>query len=157
MMEQRAKSVDTALLLEEYRTLLQTVDTLPLRITGNSMAPFLVHLRDTVYLSRVDRPLKRGDIVLYQRKNGTYILHRIYAREGAAFAMVGDAQTYIEHGISEEQIFAWVCYAVRKGKKQAPGSFWWEFFEKIWIRMVGLRPWLMRLYSVCARRSGRKK
>ena len=76
-MEQKRISVDTALLLEQYRELLQTAQTLPLVATGNSMAPFLADRRDTVYLSRIERPLRRGDIVLYQRESGAYILHRI--------------------------------------------------------------------------------
>ena len=147
-MEYKTRTVDTAVLLEEYRTLLQTVDTLPLLISGSSMTPFLVHGRDTVYLTRVSRPLKRGDIVLYQRKNGAYILHRICAVEGDTCSTVGDAQTNIERGVERDQIFAVVCSAVRKGRRQAPGCFWWEFFARIWVRIIPLRPALMRIYSL---------
>lgn len=147
-MEQKVRKVDTAALLEEYRTLLETVDTLPLLISGSSMTPFLVHGRDTVRLTRVSRPLKRGDIVLYQRKNGAYILHRICAVEGETFSLVGDAQTGIERGIEREQIFAVVCSAVRKGKLQRPGCFWWEFFARGWVRVIPLRPALLRIYSL---------
>lgn len=28
----------------------------------------------------------------------------------------------------------------RKGKLLQPGSFWWDFFEKVWIRVIPLRP-----------------
>ena len=154
-MEQRKQKVDTSLLLEEYRKLLETVDQLPLLISGNSMSPFLIHGRDTVYLPKVNRPLKRGDIVLYRRKNGAYILHRICAVEGDTFSMVGDAQPEIEHGIAREQIFAVVCSVIRKGKRQAPGCFWWDFFAKIWIRFIPLRPFLVSMYSVLKRLSRR--
>ena len=156
-MEKMVKSVDTAQLLESYRELLKAADNLPLRVSGNSMAPFLVHGRDTVYLSRVSRPLKVGDIVLYQRKNGAYVLHRICRLEGDAYCMVGDAQTMLEHGIQREQVFALVRWAQRKSKRQAPGSFWWEFFEKIWVRMVPCRPFMHRLYSAVSKCIGRKQ
>ena len=156
-MEERVKVVDTAELLESYRELLQTADTLPLRVSGNSMAPFLIHGRDTVYLSRVDRPLKVGDIVLYQRRSGAYVLHRICRLEGESFCMVGDAQTALEHGIQREQIFAVVRSALRKEKQQAPGSFWWEFFEKVWVRMVPCRPLVWRLYGAVRKCFGRKR
>ena len=63
-MEQKRVTVDTMLLMEQYKELLRTVKTLPLLVTGNSMAPFLVDRRDTVYLSGIRRPLRRGDIVL---------------------------------------------------------------------------------------------
>ena len=148
MMERVTKSADTTQLMETYRELLQSVDTLPLLVRGNSMAPFLVDGRDTVYLTRLDRPLKVGDIVLYKRTNGDYILHRICKVEGAAYCMIGDAHTVHEWGISREQIFARVSWVQRKGKQQKPGCFWWFFFEKVWIRIIPLRPTLQRVYSL---------
>lgn len=137
-------------LLEEYRQLLQdeSIDALPLIISGNSMSPFLVHGRDTVYLSRLTRPVKRGDVLLYQRSNGVYIFHRVYRVENNSFTMVGDAQTELELGIRPEQVIAIMTSVERKGKRQAPGSFWWEFFEKVWIRIVPLRPLMRRIYAI---------
>ena len=63
--------------MERIVGLLSYGEQVPLVITGNSMYPFLRHGRDTVYLQKVQRPLKKGDMVLYRRKNGQYILHRI--------------------------------------------------------------------------------
>lgn len=136
-------------LLEEYRQLLADprIQALPLVISGNSMSPFLIHGRDTVYLSRLTRPVRRGDILLYQRRNGAYILHRVWKAEQGCYTMVGDAQTQLEPGILDEQVIAIVTAAQRKGKRQAPGSFWWEFFEKVWIRLVPLRPAVCAVYS----------
>lgn len=146
-MEKKVRTIDTAVLLEEYRALLQTVDRLPLLVSGNSMSPFLIHGRDTVYLTRVSRPPRQGDIVLYQRNNGAYVLHRICKAEGDTFSIVGDAQVKIEHGVRRDQIFAIVCAAERKGKYLEPGSFWWDFFEKVWIRMIPARRGLIWLYG----------
>lgn len=155
-MEQKRRTVDTALLLEEYRTLLETAEQLPLLISGNSMSPFLVHGRDTVYLTKVSRPLRKGDIVLYQRKGGAYILHRICAVEGDTFSIIGDAQTEIERGVARDQIFAVVCAADRKGKRQAPGCFWWDFFSVIWVRIISFRPFLVGIYGAAKRLFRRK-
>ena len=119
--QSKVRVVDTAALLEEYRTLVQQVDMVPLVVSGSSMTPFLVHGRDTVYLSKVGRPLRRGDIVLYRRKSGAYILHRICRVRDGAFDIVGDAQTVIERGIEEKQIFAVVRAAKRTGRRQLPG------------------------------------
>ena len=141
------KTMDTALLLESYRDLLQTVEMLPLVVTGNSMLPFLAHKRDTVYLTKIKKPLKVGDMVLYQRLNGEYILHRICRIKDKTYCMVGDAQTVIEPDITEEQLIAVVCKAQRKGKVQKPGCFWWFFFEKIWIRLVPFRRFLGKLFT----------
>ena len=125
------------------------VAALPLIVSGQSMTPFLVGGRDTVYLSRLERPARRGDILLYQRDSGQYVLHRVWkAEQDGSFTMVGDAQTELEHGIRENQIIAIVTFALRKGKPMLPGFFWWEFFEKIWIRMVSLRPLFWKAYSL---------
>ena len=70
-MKTQTKIQQPEVLLEEYRRLLwedPSIDVLPLVITGNSMSPFLVHGRDTVYLSRLSRPARRGDMMLYRRE-----------------------------------------------------------------------------------------
>ena len=137
-------------LLEEYRKMLLEepgISELPLVISGNSMSPFLIGGRDTVYLSRVERPLRRGDAVLYRRRSGAYVLHRIYRISEGGITMVGDAQTVLEHGIRPDQIIAIVTRAERKGKPLAPGNFWWFFFEKIWLRLVPFRRFLGKLFT----------
>ena len=156
-MEKQRKILPPEVLLEEYRRLLQEgsgVEELPLVISGSSMTPFLGGGRDTVYLSRPEGPVRRGDMVLYRRSSGAYVLHRVYRAEPEGYTMVGDAQTVLEPGIREDQILAVVKRVVRKGKPLGPGSFLWGFFEKIWIRMVPLRPAVMKLYTLLR---GRKK
>ena len=151
-MQRVEKTVDTGLLLEEYRTLLETVNQLPLTITGSSMTPFLAPGRDSVMLTKPRRPLQCGDMVLYRRESGAYVLHRIWRQEqDGTFSIIGDGQTDIETGIREDQIFAVVQSATRKGKRQEPGCFWWEFFAHVWIHLIPLRPLLRRIY-VCGMR-----
>ena len=154
-MKTETKIIHPGVLLEEYRRILQeeaAVQSLPLVISGNSMSPFLIHGRDTVFLSRLSRPVRRGDMLLYQRRNGSFVLHRVYkvTPEGGCI-MVGDAQRELEYGIRQEQIVAIVTKVIRKDKELEPGSFWWEFFEKIWIRMVPFRSFAwkcVRIFSV---------
>ena len=139
---------NTAAFMEKYRLLLEQGETLTLPVLGGSMAPFLVDRRDAVWLTAPARPPRVGDIVLYQRKNGAYILHRICKKQGGVYTLVGDAQTIVEPGIEENQIFAVAVRARRKGKTQKPGCFWWEFFARIWVRVIPLRPALLRAYSL---------
>ena len=61
--------------------------------------------------------------------------------------MVGDAQWIIEGPLKREQIFAIVTRVQRKGKMLTPGSFWWEFFEHVWIRMVPIRRVAQGIYG----------
>ena len=133
-------TVDMEELEELLREVLPLGATVPLRVTGNSMAPFLKEGRDKVVLGQLDRNPRVGDIVLYRRNSGEYILHRVKAVKGSTYTMIGDGQQHPEPGITRDQCLARVLWAERKGKRQGPGGFWWEFFEKIWIRILPLRP-----------------
>lgn len=147
MIEYNVKVADPEQVMEPLLGLLEETDAVPLVISGNSMTPFLVHGRDTVYLSKPEEPFRRGDMLLYRRRNGAYVLHRVYRGDGDCFTMVGDAQTVLEPGICRDQILARVTAVRRKGKLLERGSFWWSFFEKIWIRMVPARPILWRIVT----------
>ena len=148
-MEKHTRVMKPDILLEEYRQLLEdeNITALPLVISGNSMNPFLVHGRDTVYLSKVKHPLKKGDMILYRRDNGAYILHRICQVDGETYTLVGDAQTQLEPGVRQDQVLAVVNAVCRKGKILRSGNFWWDFFAQIWIRMISLRPAAIAVYS----------
>ena len=149
-MKTETRILPPEVLLEEYRKLLQEEDVkeLPLTITGNSMSPFLIHGRDTVYLSRLTRHARRGDVLLYRRDNGAYVLHRVYAVTPETYTMVGDAQTELESGIRPDQVVAVMTRATRKDKELRPGDFWWDFFETTWLRFLPMRRPIHKLYTI---------
>lgn len=143
--------VDTGEYISSLRELIEQGHEVALPVAGSSMTPFLGDGRDRVFLRAPDRPLKRGDIVLYRRDGGIYVLHRIRRVRGGTYDVVGDAQSEIERGVRREQIFAVVTRAERKGKLIGPGCFHWRFFQYVWIGMVPLRRPLLGLYAACRR------
>ena len=150
-MRTETKSIAPAVLLEEYRRLLQEdpkAEELPLLISGGSMTPFLIGGRDTVFLSRPESPIQRGDILLYQRRGGGYVLHRVYRVTEGSYTMLGDAQTIPEPGIRPDQVIARVTRVQRKGKLLQPGDFWWDFFAKVWLRIRPARKIIHGVYSI---------
>ena len=147
MIEYKVKVAEPEQVMGPLLDLLEETEAVPLVISGGSMTPFLVHGRDTVYLSKPEEPFHRGDMLLYRRDNGAYVLHRVYRVEGDRFTMVGDAQTQLEPDIRRDQILARVTAVRRKGKLLQSGSFRWDFFEKIWIRLVPARPVLWRIVT----------
>ena len=134
--------------VERILAVMDTGAAAPLVISGSSMSPFLVHGRDTVYLSPPAAALKKGDMILYRRQSGAYVLHRIRAVEGETFTLIGDGQTEPEPGIRRDQVLAVVTAVRRKGRLLKKGSFWWEFFEKIWLNMIPLRPAALKFYEL---------
>ena len=152
-MEHKLRFLDPEELMPQLEEILQQAQAMPLVISGSSMSPFLRHGRDTVYLSRVTEPLKRGDMILYRRQSGAYILHRILRAEEDVYTLVGDGQLAPEPGIHRDQVLAIVTAVRRKGNLLKPGSFLWEFFEHIWLGLLPLRPFIFRLWSLVKPRS----
>lgn len=149
-----ARKVDTYAYMETVRELLREGHEVPLIITGNSMSPFLIHERDQILISRVNRPLKKGDMAFFRRKTGQYIMHRIrYIKKGKGegekeYYFIGDAQTVTEGPIARNQIFGLITAVQRKGKTLKAGDFWWEFFEHVWLHMIPLRHVICRIYRL---------
>jgi len=129
------------------RELVEQGQEVSMTVAGGSMTPFLGDKRDTICFKKPDRPLKTGDMVFYQRQTGQYVMHRICKVKPEGYYIVGDAQTEIEGPVAENRIFALITRVRRKGKWIEPGDFWWDFFEKVWIRMIPLRPAAMTVYS----------
>lgn len=142
------KVVDTYEYVSVLRELTENGKNVSMLIAGTSMNPFLGHQRDYIYFEKPNRKLKKGDMVFYQRQNGQYVMHRICKdNKDGTYNIVGDAQTWIEEGIRRDQIFALITKVKRKGKLIGPENFWWKFFEKVWIRMIPLRPLAFKIYG----------
>lgn len=149
-MEQRkvaARLVDTAEYVSVLRGLVEEGHEVSMLVSGSSMSPFLIHLRDTIYFKKPDRPLRAGDIVFYQRDSGQYVMHRILRVRGDVYDIIGDAQTEIERGVRRDQIFALITRVKRKGRLIGPGDFWWTFFARVWTKLIPLRPLIAWAYA----------
>ena len=142
------RTVDTYEYVSVLKELVEEGKEVSMLVSGNSMSPFLRHTRDTVFFKAPGRELRVGDIVFFQRLDGRYILHRICRIKDDGYYIVGDAQTQVEGPISRDQIFAIVTKVKRKGQWIEPGNFWWEFFEKVWPRVIPLRPAIEKLYGI---------
>ena len=78
MMEERTVILSLEELSPILNSLLEQGQTVTLQVTGISMMPLWMHRRDQVVLEHCQEgSLKNGDIVLYRRENGQYVLHRI--------------------------------------------------------------------------------
>lgn len=141
------KSVDIDEFVSMLREVTEEGKEVSMMVSGNSMSPFLINHRDYIKFKKADADLHRGDMVFYQRENGQYVMHRVWKCCLDGYYIVGDNHTFIEGPIAREQIFGLVTMVNRKGKWIGPGDFWWEFFAKVWIRMIPLRPIVGRIYA----------
>lgn len=119
----------------------------PVPIKGTSMRPFLRNA-DFAYLIPLPRKLKRGDMVLYQRRNDQYVLHRIYkVLKNGNYLLLGDSQLEPEP-VEHSQLRAKVAFVRCGGQECRPGSFRWWFFAVPWLRLAPWRPQIAKLLAL---------
>lgn len=108
-------------------------ESVTLCVQGISMQPFLYDKRDFVTFQKPDRPLKKGDVIVFVY-GSMYLMHRIigFDSDGYLTAM-GDNTFSPETRIPPENVKAVLVSAVRNGKKINSKSPEWLFFSKIFI------------------------
>lgn len=113
-------------------------------VTGNSMWPLFSHKRDCAVLSACDgQRLRRGDVPLYQRPDGQYILHRIIKVKPDVYVLAGDAQRELEY-LPKSCVVALMTAFIRKGKTVNCRNMRYRAYAWIWIAVRPLRPFLIR-------------
>lgn len=114
---------------------------------GTSMLPFILGGRDEVVLSSCfGVRLKRGDVVLYSRDDGTHVLHRIHHIKDDKFYMLGDYQTWIEGAINNQHVVAVARAFIRKGKHISCDNPFYKTVTGLWLFLRPIRPLLLRIY-----------
>ena len=87
-------------------------------ITGTSMNPLLYQNRDYVKIEKPVLPLKKGDIPLYRRRDGAFVLHRVVdIKENGEYVMCGDNQFILEYGITDANIIGIAKKLIIDGKE----------------------------------------
>lgn len=140
-----SKILDTKSYLDTVCELLRSGHThVPVRIAGTSMTPFL-DPGDTVFLDLPDRSVEKGDVILFQRFNDQYVLHRVVGVfPDGTLELLGDAQIRSEP-VHPSRVRAVVTGARRGEKLLGPDSLRWRFFRGPWQRCRKLRPWVNRV------------
>lgn len=101
-----------------------------INVFGTSMEPFLFN-GDNVTLKRVSK-YKKNDVILYIRKNGQFVLHRINKVKKDYFVLLGDNQSRREFPIYEDQIVAKVIEYEKKGKVHHLKGFKYHLYLFFW-------------------------
>ena len=92
-----------------------------------------------------DGQLKRGDVVLFQRADGSYILHRAISRpREKQFLCAGDNQ-YEAEQVSYDQVLAVVDSFIRGKKHVSVKDPVYRFVSWLWVAMFPLRKPILKL------------
>ena len=119
-------------------------------IAGTSMMPLLKEGRDRVELEPCSQErLKKGDVVLYKKNDGTLVLHRIIKTEnGEFFTVLGDHQFKNAERVNKNQIIAVACGFFIKGRYVNEKTRWYRLYKKIWLCNLNFRRIILAVLSL---------
>lgn len=132
----------------EIEKLLKQGETVQVQTNGNSMYPLLIPNRDWVRIRQTDtEELKRGDVILYRRKDSILVLHRVWKRSGDDFYLLGDNQVEIEGPLEGKQIRGKMVGLIRRGKEISQDSPGYRIYWRLWLFCLPLRKGIRKLRS----------
>lgn len=137
---QPAHTVALAELYPLIREILDGGGEFTLTITGTSMYPFILGGRDRVTLSPICGRLKKNDLPLYRRRDGSFVLHRVVrVEDDGSYTMCGDHQWMLERGIRQEQLIALATAYVRKGRTITDRNVLYRVYRTVWTWVLPRR------------------
>ena len=98
---------------------------------GVSMLPMILQGRDSVTLASPPERLKKYDLPLYRREDGSFVLHRV-VKVGDTYTCIGDNQFKAEKGVTPESVIAVVTAFTRKGKTYSVTSADYRLYCLLW-------------------------
>mgnify|MGYP003299314057 CR=1 FL=1 len=130
---------------------------------GKSMMPLLREGRDVMIIKRPEGRLKRYDVPLYKRPDGSYVLHRVLKVLEGGYVMCGDHCTKREYGITDEHVIGVLVGVIRDGKTVSTEDFGYRLYTHLWCDLFYLRVLILKIkffFSRCVgyvKRKIRKK
>ena len=112
---------------------------------GVSMRPLIRQGKDLMIIEkRGNYRLKKHDIVLFERSNGSLVLHRISDVLEDGYMILGDNCIDKEY-VREESVLGLMTGLLRNGKKIDLDSIGYKTYVKFWTGIYPLRRMLMKL------------
>ena len=136
MLEKKSMCLDA--LMPLIREQLDSGASVRIYPRGVSMLPMIREGKDSVVISSLPSELKKYDVILYQRRNGQYVLHRLI-KTGASYTFLGDNQFIAEQGIEHDQLIAIVSLLYRDERAVSIDKFFYKFFCRMWCFTRPLR------------------
>ena len=119
-------------------------------LEGDSMRPLIRRGRDPVTIIPLNRPLQRGDVVLF-RLGERYIVHRVWKLQNGRVRTFGDNCWQPEPWFSEQQVLGLVVKYSRDGKAHRLDTPQARAWGRMWMAVHPVRMLYKRCRSLAAR------
>ena len=112
---------------------------------GVSMEPMLKGGRDSVLLAPLTLPVRKYDVVLYQRPNGQFVLHRVIGLHDGLCDFCGDNQFAVEKNVPQDCLIAVVSSFQRDGRETDCEEVPYGIYCRLWCWSRPLRRQMVRV------------
>lgn len=113
-------------------------------VVGNSMYPLFRSNREKVTVVKAEK-IKKRDIILYRREDGSFILHRVVGKGKLGYKLCGDDQVAIEYPVKEEDVFAVMTSFERNGREYSAKCLWYRMYSFVWCLFIKQRPFMFKV------------
>lgn len=124
-------------LMPVIRSALKRGQRVRMTVSGSSMLPF-IRSGDEVELEPVLSQPDIGDVILAQRDDERYVLHRVIRVEGEGFFLRGDGQRNCEGPFALRKALGKVTTAYHKGRPRTIDKGLWHMTAVLWTRCTPL-------------------
>lgn len=133
--------------MEGIRELISEGKTVTLTVKGNSMNPFVVHLRDQMTLGPwKDEDIKKGTVALVRDIYGNHLIHRIIKREGNNVILLGDGNVCQTETATLDNVIGIMYSITRKGHIYTSKSLIWRAYSALWMLLTPIRRYPLGLW-----------
>lgn len=143
----RTITIDKAIMMEEIRQLISEGKTVTITVKGNSMNPFVVHLRDQMTLGPwKQEDIRKGTVALVRDTRGNHLIHRIIEVRPDRVVLLGDGNVKLTETATWDNIIGIMYSITRKGRSYTPQSMIWRIYSAIWMFLTPVRRWPLGLW-----------
>ena len=135
--------------MNNFEDVIKATGCLCTEIKGTSMNPLLYQGKNKVYLEAPTSTLKKGDVALYKRDSGEYVLHRVMMVTDGSYVMCGDNHFMLEYGVKHENVLGVMKgYYVGVKYVDISKSVKYKLYKFFWCNSLKFRRFLNFFRSV---------
>lgn len=112
--------------------------------SGDSMEPLLYHRSTRVVIWKAKGPLKKGDLPVYRRPSGQFVMHRIIRVDDSYYYTRGDNRIGLEP-VPKDWVLGIVTEIYRKGRHIYVTDWQYRLYVKVWGFIYPVRYLLHRM------------
>ena len=108
-------------------------------VVGDSMFPIFRNNKDKVTIVKSET-VKKRDVILYRRKDGSYVLHRVVGKGKLGYKLCGDNQLAVEYPVEHRDVVGVMTSFERNGREIKANCPWYRIYSFLWCLFIPLRP-----------------